>query len=231
MKDYQSHNQESFRTAADKAHDIISKKIVNGELEPGCKLSRRKMADLTGVSVIPVIEALKRLEEEGLVESKPQWGSFVIVPTLEKIKEMYVMREAIECQVARILAKGMNSAQNQELLSLAGELDNFEYSRDSYEEINKIHYELHSKMAEFTGYKSLLSSLRRINLLWILCTAVTTRRESRPIAPKWHTQLIETILAGDPDKAEAMMRIHIEDSFGPVSNKINAESKTLSGAE
>ena len=55
--------EENFQTASDVAYRIISQKILDGEFPPGMKLSRRKMAEATGVSVIPVIEALKRLEE------------------------------------------------------------------------------------------------------------------------------------------------------------------------
>lgn len=51
--------KEVFQTAADVAYRIISQKILDGEFQPGMKLSRRKMAEATNVSVIPVIEALK----------------------------------------------------------------------------------------------------------------------------------------------------------------------------
>ena len=46
--------EDNFQTAADLAYRIISQKILDGEYAPGMKLSRRKMADATGVSVIPV---------------------------------------------------------------------------------------------------------------------------------------------------------------------------------
>src|SRR5665647_759336 len=165
-------NEQSFRTAAQKAFDIISQKILDGELEPGAKLSRRKMAELTGVSVIPVIEALNRLEDEGLVESKPQWGSFVTVPTVEKIQDIYTLREAVECQVARILALQLTALQAAELCRIAMELDSIEYTADTYKAITLLHYEFHFKLAEYTGCNSLIASLRRINLFWLLCKAV-----------------------------------------------------------
>ena len=104
---------DTFQTASDVAYRIISQKILDGEYQPGMKLSRRKMAEATGVSVIPVIEALKRLEEDRLVESKPQWGSYVTVPTIEKIKQSYQLREAVECQSARILAVSMTEEQRK----------------------------------------------------------------------------------------------------------------------
>ena len=211
--------KEGFRTAAEVAYNIISEKILNGELEPGCKLSRRKMAELAGVSVIPVIEALNRLEEDGLVESKPQWGSYVTVPTLEKIKGMYVLREAIECQVARILAQSISPENEKELRHIASVLDNAVYTKDNYEEITQIHYEFHSKIAESTGYYTLVNTLRRINLFWILYKAVSTRREKSTIPKYWHMRLLDEILSGDPDRAERMMRIHIYDSLDAIVSK------------
>lgn len=214
--------KEGFMTASEKAYNIISEKILNGELGPGCKLSRRKMAELTGVSVIPVIEALNRLEEDGLVESKPQWGSFVIVPTLEKIKGMYALREAVECQVARILAKNISAQNEQELRRIAEILDNSVYTKENYEEINKTHFEFHYKLAESTGYYTLINTLRRINLFWILYKAVSTRREKSSVPKNWHMRLLDEILSGDQDRAEKMMRIHIYDSLDAIENKWNS---------
>jgi DNA-binding transcriptional MocR family regulator len=67
--------EENFRTAAESAYTVIRQKILAGEFKPGEALSRRKMASVTGFSVIPVGEALKRLEEDMLVESSPKWGA------------------------------------------------------------------------------------------------------------------------------------------------------------
>ena len=70
-------NEENlFKTAVDVAYDIIKDKILSGELKPGMKLSKRKMAEITGVSVIPVIEALNRLEADWLVESSRSGAHF-----------------------------------------------------------------------------------------------------------------------------------------------------------
>lgn len=215
--------EEGFTTAAEKAYSIISKKILDGEFKPGCKLSRRKMAEATGVSVIPVIEALNRLEEDGLVESKPQWGSFVTVPTLEKIVDMYVLREAIECQVARVLSQKITAEQEQELYSIADKLDNTKYSMDTSSELAQAHFEFHSKMSEYTDYNSLISSLKRINLFWILCKAVSVKREKSTLPEKWHAKLVDAIKSGDPDEAENMMRTHVLTSLEAYGVKLGKE--------
>jgi len=205
---------EEFKTAGQKAYDIIFRKIISGEFTPGFKLSRRKMAEVTGVSVIPVIEALNRLEEDGLVESKPQWGSFVTVPTKKKIEDMYILREAIECQVARILAKKMTDSQEQQLREIGKALDNAKFSKDTHTDISKMHYLFHSKMTDFTAVDSLKTALRRTNLFYLLYKAVSVTRVNEMAGPKyWHELLIDEIRSGDTDRAEKAMRVHINESL------------------
>ncbi len=207
---------ESFKTASEKAYKIISEKILRGEFKPGMKLSRRKMAELTRVSVIPVIEALNRLEEDGIVESRPQWGSFVLIPTKEKIQGMYYFREAIECQVARILAKEIKPEQLDYLYKMAYKIDVQEYNSGTNLELTYLHLEFHSKMAEFTQCKSLVDALKRVNLFWILCKAIIHRREKSLVPEDWHARLVDSFKEGDPDKVEKLIRLHIYDSLEPI---------------
>ncbi|WP_051689667.1 GntR family transcriptional regulator [Pelobacter seleniigenes] len=213
--------ENGFKTAGQKAYDIISQKILNGEFEPGLKLSRRKMADVTGVSVIPVIEALNRLEEDGLVESKPQWGSFVTVPTRRKIEEMYMLREAIECQVARILSQTMTQEQEQALRLIAKQLDNVKFAKETHVDISKLHYQFHYRMTEFTGYTSLQNALRRTNLFYLLYKAVAHTRVNAMIGPRyWHELLIDEIKVGDQSHAEIAMRKHVDESLQAILRDI-----------
>ena len=111
-----------FSTAAEKAYRTLREKILTGEFAQGEKLSQRKMAALAGVSIIPVIEALVRLEHDGLVEYKPQWGARVPLLTEEKVRDLFAFREAIECQVARLLAGSLTTHQKQRLQELADQL-------------------------------------------------------------------------------------------------------------
>ncbi|MCC8025081.1 MAG: GntR family transcriptional regulator [Clostridium sp.] len=205
--------EETFQTASDVAYQIISQKILDGEFQPGMKLSRRKMAEATGVSVIPVIEALKRLEEDRLVESKPQWGSFVTVPTLDKIKQGYQLREAIECQSARILSQTMTAEQKVALMEIAAELDTVPYKEDTVIDSRNSHVLFHTKLTDFTGNPLLADTLRKINLFWMLCKAISTNAPKTSYPRYWHRYLVDEIAKGDPDNAERVMRQHVNDSL------------------
>jgi len=213
-----------FKTAADVAYDIIKDKILSGELKPGMKLSKRKMARLAGVSVIPVIEALNRLEADWLVESKPQWGSFVTVPSIHKVKEMYALREAIECQSARILSKNLTLDKEAKLRELAARLDEIRYSEDTYKEFEKRHYEFHMAITELTGYASLVDTLRRANLFSLLCKAVSTRRKHSDVPENFHMAVVDAIASGDENLAEAKMRGHINDSFSAIMKEMEQDN-------
>lgn len=211
--------EELYQTAADLAYQIISQKIIDGEFPPGMKLSRRNMAKVTGVSVIPVIEALKRLEEDSLVESKPQWGSYVTIPTPEKIKESFELREAIECQSARILSQRMTEKQKVELWELATELDTVPYNSETMVDSRDNHLKFHQILTEFTGNRKLIETLRKINLFYVLCRAIRANAPQKEYPRYWHRLLVDEISSGDPDRAERAMREHVNDSLQLILNE------------
>jgi hypothetical protein len=70
----------------------------------------RQVPKQFGTSVFPVSEAILRLESEGLVESKPQVGTRVRVPSETDIRDGFIIREALECQSARLVATGCGTS-------------------------------------------------------------------------------------------------------------------------
>ena len=206
-------DEELYLTAADRAYQIISQKILDGEFQPGMKLSRRNMASVAGVSVIPVIEALKRLEEDSLVESRPKWGSFVTVPTKKKILESFQLREAIECQSARIMAEAMTEEQKEELWTIATKLDTVPYNAETMMDSRDYHLSFHQRLTEFTGNPRLMDTLRKINLFYVLCRAIRANAPKKDYPRYWHRYLVDEISSGDPDRAERAMREHVNDSL------------------
>lgn len=206
----------NFHTAVDIAYQIISQKILDGEFQPGMKLSRKKMTEITGVSAISVSKALDKLENEHLVESKPQWGAYVTVPTLDKIKECYQLREAIECQSARILASNITSDQQSELMKIATDLDTIPYTPETVIDSRKSHVLFHERLTEFTNVSLLIETLHKINLFYVLCKAISANAPQVKYPRYWHRYLVDEIAKGDPDNAEKVMRVHVNDSLTAI---------------
>ena len=78
--------------------------IVNGEFGLGSQMSEAQLAQQLGVSKTPVREALLRLADEGLVDVKPQRGTFVARLSLKRIEEALFVRQAVECMILERVA-------------------------------------------------------------------------------------------------------------------------------
>ena len=197
-------------SSTEQAYNVIKKNILNHKLAAGARLTSRNMAKLTGVSIIPVLHALQRLDSEGLVETIAGWGSRVITLDQETIRDKYYLREAIECQVVRILAHGITEYQKTELLDFTEKLDKcgslFPVDPDYW----KLDYEFHLMLARFAGSKSLYKEIQKINLFrflqrvreWVLV-------EKTAFPQDHHGCIVKAILTGDPDVAEKTMRNHV----------------------
>ena len=207
-------NEAVFITASESAYKQIREKILNGEFKTGQRLSMRNMANLTGTSVSPVIEALNQLKEDGLIESQPKWGARVAIFDKEKIEDLYMLRIAIECQIIRILTEHMTDEQNLKCREITNELDSYKYSKNDVEEISALHLKFHLLLADLTGYPSLIKMLKRCHLNWLLLAA--DRKKStinKELPTNWHGRLLDAIMERKPDKAETLMREHVNDSF------------------
>jgi len=205
---------EEFTTASERAYRIIREKILSGQLEPGARLSQRKMAALSGVSIIPVIEALLRLEHDGLIEQRPQWGARVTVLSEERIRDLCLFREAIECQVARTLTEKLDDAVMEELKNMATELDDVAQTEGVGSKYWLLDCAFHARMAEISGSRMFVDAMRRINLFGILKQVAAASPGVPGVLPKdWHMRIIRALKTGEADKAEAAIRYHVQNAF------------------
>ena len=200
-----------FKTAAQHAYEIICQKIIDGSLKPGDRLTRRGMAKTTGMSVIPVIEALHRLESEGLVVSEPHFGSRVIGMDTKTILDRNACRMAVECQVVRILAQHHHKDQVERLRLLARQLDEMPNKDGTRETFCEHHDAFHIQLATYTGYTTFVETLIRLNLFDSLLRISMERDQKKkiPLPAGHHQRLIEAIATGHVDVAENTMREHL----------------------
>lgn len=88
---------------SDRVTASIRKAILEGHFAPGEKLDPESIARELDVSGMPVREAFRRLESEGLINHRAHRGAFI--PTLSKkdVKEIYVLRKLLEVEVVRLV--------------------------------------------------------------------------------------------------------------------------------
>jgi DNA-binding GntR family transcriptional regulator len=104
------------KSLTEQAEDEIRARILRGDFELGAPLSENTLAAELGASKTPIREALLRLKNEGLVEIKPQRGTFVFDMTEREIVELGQLRETLETGALRLTTRAGRAA-------LVGELD------------------------------------------------------------------------------------------------------------
>ncbi len=92
-------------TITDQVLAHLRSKILNGEIPPGARIDQSDVARIFGVSLVPVREALARLQSSGLVHIVPHRGVFVETVSLEELIDIYYMREVLEEQAAQLAVK------------------------------------------------------------------------------------------------------------------------------
>lgn len=199
------------------AYQRLRTKILTGEYALGAPLSRRRIAEELGISLVPVSEALQRLQTDGLVESKPRAGTRVRIPTVEDIRGHYIVREALESQSARLFARLASKEQKSELRDMAelvdrlsaaiSRVDHIHRTAASYE-FEKTHMRLHARIAECTECPALVDAIERSRVLinnWLFTVAANLD----PLPQMWHRDLIRALMTGDVLEADAAMRRHV----------------------
>jgi DNA-binding GntR family transcriptional regulator len=188
------------------AYNTLLNRLLRNELIPGMFLNRQELAAELGFSVAPVREAMKQLERDGFLISIPRKGTQVRPLDLEEMRGQLLVREALECQAARIYC-GEAVAENEEhLISSAGVLDStpaftFEHWR--------VDLSFHEALVALTGVPALIREcgrVMRLNIFHFLNLYVdySDRRGVRG-----HRELVQDLRTSDPDLAEKAMRNHI----------------------
>lgn len=206
----QANSSRKFSTLSGKVYHHLRQNILDGRLAPGTRLVRRKVSKQFGVSPVPVTEAIFRLERDGLVESEPMYGARVAVITEEQLRAEQILREALECQAARLCAERASRSQFEELARKAVEIDrrvHTGYEQGSKEGIT-LHTDFHLTIARFSGCALLEHELSRIGfreLMLVKWVSVTFK----PGPKRWHAALVKALAKGNPTEAEEKMRAHV----------------------
>ncbi|PLX44031.1 MAG: GntR family transcriptional regulator [Hyphomicrobiales bacterium] len=186
--------------------------IIQNDISPGARLSEAEIARLFAVSRQPVREAFIRLAEEGLLEIRPQRGTFVRKISSQAVKDSGFVREAVESDIVKILAQAPDALLMDELRrQLAVQRKAAKNNPKHFERKNFITLDelFHQTMAEgagkayawnvVVGLKAQMDRVRFLSLKEFPLTKVIDQ----------HTAIVEAIAAGNVAEAELAIRSHI----------------------
>ena len=136
--------------------------IMDGVYGPGDRIPETELAERLGVSRAPVREALRTLENDGLVELTPWRGARVIDPTPEDIAALFDLLASVYGTVARLAAR---QASDADLARFARDVDQFETAErndDELMELIEIAYRAGVHLGQASGSHLAADTLRRL---------------------------------------------------------------------
>lgn len=208
-----------------KAYEEVRRRILHGDYPIGASLARRQLAEEFAMSVLPVSEALQRLEVEGLVESRARIGTRVRIPRPSDVRGHVIVREALESQAARLFALRADKDQRVELKRLAIELDalwdhlsetDSSYRDDLYR-VHEMHSQFHHRLAQGSGCPELADAIEHV-LVFIWLYDLFLGLGTTP--PHWHERLADAVIGGDPIQADDTMRQHVQNGLDQLLQRL-----------
>ena len=100
---------------SDEVYTYLESKLISGQLKYGDTLNIKQLAGQLGVSSIPIRDALKRLEHEGVVVIQPRSSCYVAEPSQKDVLDAFELREVIEMQAIRSIYRTVTEEQLSEL--------------------------------------------------------------------------------------------------------------------
>lgn len=199
----------STATLQERAYGYVKAQIMNLDLKPGQYVTDSQVANELDISRTPVREALRRLEQEGLLVNQARRGWKVYTLSLEDIHEIFDIKEALEGMIARRAA----DCVNDELRSaLQAAIERMQSASDADDPVawQGADAQLHQVIFAMGANERATSIIQNLNDQWhrVRIGFIALQGRIERSNPE-HEAIIRSILSGDGEEAERLMHIHL----------------------
>ena len=201
-------NDVERRTKEAQVADYLREGIISGRFPQGARLKQQEIAELLGISITPVREALKLLEAEGYLVGGSYRGALVARFDPGASAEILRLRIMLESQLVESAAHKITVEQIAEIKALGEDFERAARAADSIA-ARAVNYRLHLRLYEIA---ELPQTLHFVQVLWARYPFdVINRAEGRVLrAAEEHGELLRQLIQGDAAGAMLTMRNHIE---------------------
>ena len=196
----------SYRSIGDTVLTILREAITSGTFAPGDWLRQGALAEMMGVSRIPVRSSLIQLESEGLVVFQPRKGFQVRRLTVDHLRQTYEIRALLESHALRTSMAGMTATRLSRLTALAEQLDTMPEGAE-FVRIRRKFYHLLYDGDRNPMLIELIEQLRTSVGLYLLRRRLSGSPDT---AAHGHRHLLAAVQAGDPDAAVDTLLRHLD---------------------
>ena len=219
----------SHRTAKPSSQlvfEVLAHRISRSQLPAGERLGEEALSREFGVSRTPVREALRRLEQAGLVERQEHGRYAVRALDLARIDQLYTVRIVLEELAVTLAAPVVGTPAFEQLL-----VDTRSAAVEGQGPDHEMREEFHERLAALSGNDELVRMLSDIDLRIYACRRLDTQLPGRATQGQVeHLRIIELLAEGKEDEAKQAMREHIDGSRATVRSLMRAGITTITFA-
>ncbi len=214
---------ETVRTTSinEQVYKILKRRIIERRFAAGAKLDINALAAELGISRMPVVDALMRLETEGLVERRNRVGTFVAPLDRAKYEEIYAARDMVEqwavTEIIARITKDDIAALQHILEQTHALLQNVTEDTFDYQKYSEYDGAFHLSLIRLCGNSYITSFYMSLNshvqIMRVLSLGALQRSQETQLE---HDAILSAYKAHDVKKCEAAHRIHLEKSRAGV---------------
>lgn len=198
--------QEARVSAPNTVREGLRRAILAGEFAPGSQLRQDELAQRFGTSRIPVREALRQLEAEGLVSILPNRGATVSSLSLDEVLELMEIRIALECRALRMAIPNMVDTDLDSALEILRSYD----AEPDPERWGEMNWTFHETIYAPCNRLKLLAMIEanyghvgRFTRVWV------SRAAGKERPQREHYAIVDACRDGDIERAVRLLEEHI----------------------
>ncbi|MGJ7537620.1 MULTISPECIES: phosphonate utilization associated transcriptional regulator [unclassified Variovorax] len=190
----------------------IERLIMTGELPVGSRINESELSQRFNTSRGPIREALRALEEAGLVRNEKNRGVFVREIAFEEADEIYELREALEEIIGRRVALAIRPDAVERLRAMLDAMRSAAQAQD-VEQYAQLNLQFHEILLDTAGSKKLTETYKRlVKELHLFRMRALDSGGGLRVSADEHRDIVDAIASGDPDTAGRALRQHVAGS-------------------
>jgi len=204
-----SSKSENSATYQQQAYEHVKGQITGLKLKPGQTLTDSQIAAELNISRTPVREALRRLEQEGLLVNDSRRGWKIYSLSLDDIRQIFEIKQLLEGLIVEQAAACQDHDLRSELQEALEHMQKAATAGD-YEAWRQADAHLHRALQQMSRNRRACATVQSLDDQWFRLRAGYITLEGRmQRSAREHTEMVASLLAGDGVKAAEKMRAHI----------------------
>ena len=207
MLNFDAHSHRPLREIV---YEELKMQILTGKIAPGTRMMEVELAESMGVSRTPIREAIKKLEQEGLVVIEPRKGAYASQISVKDMVDILEVRQDMEGLAAHMAAYRMTPKQMKELESISIAY-NKAVEEGNMADMIRFDTDFHNLIVESCNNSILTMMINQLQELLLRFRYVYYDNIKRAEKmPSEHSMIMEAIKDGRSDAARVSAEMHIE---------------------